>query len=214
LENTPDLYLDELREELKAECGVSVSLSTIWRTLVHSGYSMKKVCICLIYIILFLTASSTSSSLKSQLNAVRKNRANLQHSSGLMKPTNLCSLMRVQLTDKQHIVEGPELYMVEKLLEKKAFFCCGQWYICSCGAPWYFSNDCLLKRFSVLPTMALNGIIHCDIVEGAFDTKLFYTFISHLLDMMEHFPAPNSVIIMDNCQIHKHPNILELIESK
>jgi transposase len=34
LNNTPDLYLDELREELKEECGVSVSLSTIWRALV------------------------------------------------------------------------------------------------------------------------------------------------------------------------------------
>ena len=62
--------------------------------------------------------------------------------------------------------------------------------------------------------MALNGIIHCDIVEGAFDTKIFYTFISYLLDGMEPFPAPNSVIVMDNCQIHKHPDILELIESK
>jgi hypothetical protein len=66
----------------------------------------------------------------------------------------------------------------------------------------------------VLPAMALNGIIHCDIVERAFDTELFYTFISRLLDIMEPFPAPNSVIIMDNCQIHKHPDILELIESK
>jgi Transposase len=40
---TPDIYLDELRLELQEVCGVSVSLSTIWRTLVKSGYSMKKV---------------------------------------------------------------------------------------------------------------------------------------------------------------------------
>jgi hypothetical protein len=50
----PDLYLDELREELKEECGVSINLSTIWRTLVRSGYTMKKVWVCLIYAILFL----------------------------------------------------------------------------------------------------------------------------------------------------------------
>jgi hypothetical protein len=43
LDNTPDLYLDELCEELKEECGVSVDISTIWRTLVQSSYSMKKV---------------------------------------------------------------------------------------------------------------------------------------------------------------------------
>jgi transposase len=40
----PDLYLDELRMELLETCGVSVSESTIWRTLVKGGYSMKKVC--------------------------------------------------------------------------------------------------------------------------------------------------------------------------
>jgi transposase len=42
--NMPDLYLDELRLELQETCGVSVSMSTIWRTLVKGGYSMKKVC--------------------------------------------------------------------------------------------------------------------------------------------------------------------------
>ena len=43
LEKTPDLYLDELRIELLETCGVSVSESTIWRTLIKGGYSMKKV---------------------------------------------------------------------------------------------------------------------------------------------------------------------------
>jgi hypothetical protein len=212
LKNTPDLYLDELREELKAECGVSVNLSTIWRTLVRSGYSMKKVCTCLIYIISFLTASSTSSSLELQLNAVRKNGANLRHASGLTKPTNLCLLMRVQLTDERHTVEGPGLYVVGKLLEKHFSVVADgiSILVVLCG----IFLTTVASRFSVLPAMALNGIIHCDIVEGAFDTELFYTFISRLLDVMEPFPAPNSVIVMDNCRIHKHPDILELIESK
>lgn len=31
---------------------------------------------------------------------------------------------------------------------------------------------------------------------------------------MQPFPAPNSVIVMDNCPIHKHPDIRELIESR
>ena len=43
LNNTPDLYLDELRLELQEKFGVSVSLSTIWRTLKKGGYTMKKV---------------------------------------------------------------------------------------------------------------------------------------------------------------------------
>jgi hypothetical protein len=43
LDNKPDLYLDEMRLELEQVCGVSVSLPTIWRNLVKSGYTMKKV---------------------------------------------------------------------------------------------------------------------------------------------------------------------------
>ena len=69
--------------------------------------------------------------------------------------------------------------------------------------------------FSVLPTLSLTeGILHCDIIEGAFDSETFYTFIDRLLDWMQPYPAPNSVIIMDNCRIHKAEAILELIESR
>ena len=72
-----------------------------------------------------------------------------------------------------------------------------------------------LCSFSILPALSLTeGILHCDIIEGAFDSSLFYTFISRLLDRMDPFPAPNSVIVMDNCHIHKHPAILDLIESR
>jgi hypothetical protein len=38
-------------------------------------------------------------------------------------------------------------------------------------------------------------------------------FIEELLDKMQLFPQPNSVIAIDNVHIHKHPNIAELIES-
>jgi hypothetical protein len=58
----------------------------------------------------------------------------------------------------------------------------------------------LISRFSVLPALALNdGIIHCDIVKGTFDSNLFYTFISYLLDEINPFPAAKSVVVMDNC---------------
>ena len=70
-------------------------------------------------------------------------------------------------------------------------------------------------RFSVLPVLSLNeGILHCDIVEGSFDSDLFYQFIERLLDQMQPYPAENSVIVMDNCRIHKHPTILERIEQR
>ena len=70
-------------------------------------------------------------------------------------------------------------------------------------------------RFSVLPALSLTeGVLHCDIIEGAFDTTTFYSFIERTLDRMQPFPAPNSVIVMDNCRIHKHPAIQQLIVSR
>ena len=44
LEASPDLYLDELRQDLEFHTGKSASISTIWRTLHRAGYTMKKVC--------------------------------------------------------------------------------------------------------------------------------------------------------------------------
>ncbi len=52
------------------------------------------------------------------------------------------------------------------------------------------------------------------IIEGSFNTELFILFIRDLLDKMQPFPAPNSVVVMDNCKIHKAPEIRELIESR
>ena len=70
-------------------------------------------------------------------------------------------------------------------------------------------------RYSVLQALSLDkGVLHCDIIEGAFDTAAFYKFIDRTLDRMQPFPAPNSVIVMDNCRIHKHPDIVNLIESR
>jgi transposase len=45
VQQTPDLYLDELCEILATNCGVKVSRATVWRTLRASAFTMKKVCI-------------------------------------------------------------------------------------------------------------------------------------------------------------------------
>ena len=69
-------------------------------------------------------------------------------------------------------------------------------------------------RFSVLPAISLDGMIDCMVVERAFNTKLFTTFIERLLDKMNPFPGLQSVLIINNCSIHKVPEIHKLIESK
>ncbi len=71
-----------------------------------------------------------------------------------------------------------------------------------------------LLRYSILPAITMDGIIECTIVEGSFNGELFMRFIEDLLKKMCPFPAPNSVVVMDNCSIHKAPEIRELVESR
>jgi transposase len=44
LEHTPDIYLDELQEQLFSQHGIQVTLGGLSRTLRRLGYSSKKVC--------------------------------------------------------------------------------------------------------------------------------------------------------------------------
>lgn len=69
-------------------------------------------------------------------------------------------------------------------------------------------------RYSVLPAISLNGILDVKIIEGSFDSDSFARFIDGLLYHMNPFPGPNSVIVMDNCRIHKSDLVREIIEAR
>ncbi|KAI0324835.1 hypothetical protein GY45DRAFT_1288267, partial [Cubamyces sp. BRFM 1775] len=43
LQHSPDVYLLEMRDQLEHMCGVSVSISTVWRTLKTLGFTCKKL---------------------------------------------------------------------------------------------------------------------------------------------------------------------------
>lgn len=95
--------------------------------------------------------------------------------------------------------------------QRKAFFVCGRRYV----AMYILHSVLNIASFSVLPAISLNdGILHCKIVEGSFCTETFSQFIEGLLDNMQLYPGPNSVIVMDNCRIHKHPHIQDTVGKK
>jgi hypothetical protein len=129
-----------------------------------------------------------------------------------MKQINLFVSTKVRLTAVPHIVDVLGQYVGGRPLGKPSSAVGGG----ECYVLWLAVGLILICiRFSVLPALSLNeGVLHCDIIEGAFDTASFRTFIERTLDRMQPFPAPNSVIVMDNCRIHKHPSIVELIESR
>ncbi len=70
------------------------------------------------------------------------------------------------------------------------------------------------SRYSILPALCSTGILSVDIIEGSFDSSKFGQFIDGLLSQMNPWPQPNSVIVMDNCRIHKYEEILEMIEAR
>ena len=65
-----------------------------------------------------------------------------------------------------------------------------------------------LFRYSLLLALALDGMIYAKVMEGSFTSLLFRDFLEVVLDHMQPFPAPKSVIVMDNAWIHKDPAII------
>jgi hypothetical protein len=69
-------------------------------------------------------------------------------------------------------------------------------------------------RYSVLPAMSLEGILHCDIQVGAYTAETFDHFVAGLLTKMNHFPQRNSVLVMDNASIHKSEQLVQMCEDR
>ncbi|KAJ2932106.1 hypothetical protein H1R20_g5000, partial [Candolleomyces eurysporus] len=70
------------------------------------------------------------------------------------------------------------------------------------------------QRYSILPALSLDGILHLDIIDRAYTSELFNGFIDGLLNNMNPFPAPNSVIVMDNASIHKSDELRAMVEQQ
>jgi len=62
--------------------------------------------------------------------------------------------------------------------------------------------------------MSLNGILHLAIQDQPYTAIQFNSFIDALLDSMNPFPQPNSVIVMDNASIHKSVELQEMVEAR
>jgi DDE superfamily endonuclease len=70
------------------------------------------------------------------------------------------------------------------------------------------------SRYSILPALSLDGILHLDIQVGAYTAETFKNFVSSVLECMCPFPERNSVIVMDNASIHKSNELKEMIEAQ
>jgi transposase len=67
-------------------------------------------------------------------------------------------------------------------------------------------------KYSLLPAISLDGILHLEVVENAITGDDFRRFIQGLLPRMNAWPLPHSVLVVDNASIHKVAGIKELVE--
>lgn len=69
-------------------------------------------------------------------------------------------------------------------------------------------------KYSILPALSLDGIIHIEVVDKAITGDDFRRFIQGLLPQMNEWPLPNSVLVIDNASIHKVEGIREMVEER
>lgn len=93
----------------------------------------------------------------------------------------------------------------------KVFFIQGQWYATRKLPIFLYSTLCY--RYLLLSAISMTGVLSCKVVKGSFTTPLFKGFLEGLLNKMQPYPAPNSVIVMDNAKVHRSPEIHEMIEA-
>ncbi|KAJ8461838.1 hypothetical protein ONZ45_g18152 [Pleurotus djamor] len=69
-------------------------------------------------------------------------------------------------------------------------------------------------RYSVLPAISLDGVLHLDIISRSWTAEEFRKYIDCLLNVMNPFPQRNSVLIMDNASTHHFDGIREMVEAR
>lgn len=69
-------------------------------------------------------------------------------------------------------------------------------------------------RYSILPVLSLDGILHLEVLDHAFTGAEFKNFIRRVLEQMQPWPLSNSVLVMDNARIHTVSGICEMIEER
>ncbi|KAF9013575.1 hypothetical protein BDZ89DRAFT_901729, partial [Hymenopellis radicata] len=57
-----------------------------------------------------------------------------------------------------------------------------------------------------------DGIFAARVVEGSFDRERFIRYLrDDVLPQMNRYPAPRSVLLVDNARIHHSPEIIDLV---
>ena len=183
----PNISLDELRDTIKTETGTQISLSTIWHHLKHEGFTLKKVSHvhCLWSSFDVLVAFSFVSDHEMRYGTWRKTMAFFRHRISKFDPAQLVFVDESSFDRWVTYRTSVWGFQVQRVFHK-LHFTCGWWWVQPILYPFVFALTIFTlsnTRYSVLPTLSLDGIFKC-LVEGSFNTTLFHAFIIAVLKKM------------------------------
>jgi hypothetical protein len=72
----------------------------------------------------------------------------------------------------------------------------------------------LCSRYTVLPALSLEGVIHLDIFNGSVTAEIFNQFARQLVQLMNPWPGRNSVLVIDNASIHHSAELEQIIAAR
>ena len=70
------------------------------------------------------------------------------------------------------------------------------------------------QRYQILPAYTQDGILLCRVFQGATDALFFEGFIEELLHLCGKYPAPKSVLVMDNASFHRSEKLEQMCFDK
>ena len=71
-------------------------------------------------------------------------------------------------------------------------------------------------RISIITAMGTDGLVACECTKNTVDSEMFFDFVrGSVIPQMHAFDgsSPKSIVILDNCSIHRMPEITTLFES-
>jgi transposase len=69
-------------------------------------------------------------------------------------------------------------------------------------------------RWSILPALTCDGWLDYEVFHGSFDGDRFFAFLERVVNKMNAWPAPQSVLILDNASIHHGWRVKELCRER
>ena len=80
------------------------------------------------------------------------------------------------------------------------------------NAPGWISH--ILSNYSILPVITLNSIIYSKTIQGSFNGVTFKAWLEGLLEEMNPYLEPKSVLVVDNCGTHHVEGVQEMYSEK